>query len=66
MKYVIVLECSGGNDSVGNMWLDTLICNHQTTIKEIIKWKKTRPGNKGRLMITEESHIEGSNVIKID
>ena len=53
-QYVIVLECSAGNDQVGNMWLETFICNSETTIAEIMKWKEEKHGN-GRLMITEAS-----------
>jgi len=45
-QYVIVFECSAGNDSVGNMWLETYICKPETTIGEIIKWKEEKPGNK--------------------
>ena len=57
-QYVIVLECSTGNDSVGNMWLETYICKPETTIEEIIKWKEEKSGRGGRLMITEASKIK--------
>ena len=53
-QYVIVLECSDGNDQVGDMWLETFICNSETTIAEIMKWKEEKH-SKGRLMITEAS-----------
>lgn len=57
-QYVIVLECSAGNDSVGNMWLETYICNPETNLKEIMKWKEEKTGRGGRLMITEASEIK--------
>ena len=53
-KYVIVLECSAGNEQVGDMWLETFICDSETTIAEIMKWKEEKH-SKGRLMITEAS-----------
>ena len=62
-RYVIVLECSAGNDSVGNMWLETYICSSKTTLEEIMKWKSEKPGRGGRLMITEASEIKKDNDI---
>lgn len=56
-KYVIVLECSAGNEEVGSMWLQTCICTSKTTIGEIIEWKNGRPGGMGRLMIVETSNV---------
>jgi len=56
-KYVIVLEQSAGNDQVGDMWLETTICNSETTIREIMEWKETKR-SKGRLMITEASELK--------
>ena len=56
-QYVIVQECSAGNDSVGNMWLETFICNSKTTIEEIMRWKSNKSGSGGRLMITEASKL---------
>ncbi len=62
-EYVIVLECSQGNDQVGDMWLETYICDSSATIKEIMEWKEEKH-SKGRLMITKASHIKGSDTIK--
>ena len=56
-QYVIVLECSQGNDQVGDMWLETFICNSKTTIEVIMRWKEEKH-SKGRLMITEASEIK--------
>jgi len=63
-KYVIILECSAGNDTVGDMWLETHICNSKTTIEEIIEWKNSRRGGKGKLIITEPSNINKIKIIK--
>jgi len=56
-QYVIVLECSAGNDQVGDMWLETFICRSETTIAEIMEWK-AKKYSRGRLMITEASEIK--------
>jgi len=57
MKIVIVKEKSDGNETVGSMWVETFICDENTTIKEILEWEKkecneSRNGKYGRLMIT--------------
>ena len=51
--YVATLECSAGNDSVGNMWIETHIVNGQTTVEELMEWKNSKAGCHGRLMITK-------------
>ena len=51
-EYVAILECSAGNDTVGDMWLETLICKSNTTVEELIEWKKEKY-SKGKLIITE-------------
>jgi len=56
-QYVAILECSQGNDTVGDMWLETLICTPTTTVKELIDWKKENY-SKGKLIITEASERE--------
>ena len=56
-QYVVILECSAGNDRVGDMWLETLICKPTTTVKELIDWKKEKY-SKGKLIITEASERE--------
>ena len=38
--YVAILDCCTGNESVGEMWSETHICNGKTTIDEIMEWKK--------------------------
>jgi len=54
MKIVIIQECSAGNDTVGDMWQETLICNENTTLKEIITWRKKIHGS-GRTIIAKET-----------
>ena len=55
MKIVAVKEKSAGNESVGDMWLETKIFEESTPIVEIIKWSqngRTESRNGGRLIIT--------------
>jgi len=50
--YVAILECSAGNDTVGDMWTETHICKGTTTIDELMEWKK-KHGNGKRLSIAK-------------
>lgn len=50
--YVAVLECSAGNETVGDMWTETHICTASTTIFEIMEWKNKHPQGH-RLSITK-------------
>jgi hypothetical protein len=54
-QYVIIVELSAGNDSVGNMWHETLICNHDMSVSEIWEWveKQTQFASRGRVIITK-------------
>jgi hypothetical protein len=51
-EIIIVQECSAGNDSVGDMWLETAIFNYDSTLQDVINWRDGLPGSNGRLMIT--------------
>jgi hypothetical protein len=51
--YVATLECSAGNESVGNMWIENLICNGQTTIEDLFEWKAKKSGCHGRFLISK-------------
>ena len=55
---------AAGNDTVGDMWLESYICTSKTTIEEIIEWKNSRRGGKGKLIITEASNESTIRVIK--
>lgn len=50
--YVAVLECSAGNETVGDMWTETHVCGQNTTIAELMNWKAKHPNGK-RLSITK-------------
>jgi len=51
--YVATLECSAGNGSVGNMWVENFICNGQTTIEDLFDWKAEKSGYHGRFLISK-------------
>lgn len=50
--YVAMLECSCGNESVGDMWVEAHVCTSETTIAELMQWKRKHPNGK-RLSITQ-------------
>jgi len=55
MKIVAVKEKSAGNESIGDMWLETKIFKESTPVIEIIKWSqngRAESRNGGRLIIT--------------
>jgi hypothetical protein len=37
-KYVAIKDVANGNESVGEMWQETLICDADTTVQEIMDW----------------------------
>jgi hypothetical protein len=63
MKIVIIQECSGGNDMVGDMWQETLICDENTTLKEILAWRKKVRGS-GRTIIAKDTEEVGNELDK--
>jgi len=53
VKLVAVLECSAGNESVGNEWVETEMFSHDTTLLEVLKWAEQHSSHgNGRLMLT--------------
>jgi len=46
---VAISERSSGNDTVGNMWVETKVFNKNAPIDEVIQWAK---GTSGKLIIT--------------
>jgi hypothetical protein len=55
MEIVAVKEKSAGNESVGEMWLETGIFDESTPVGDIIKWSQNgrmRYNDGGRLIIT--------------
>lgn len=58
MKIVILQECSAGNESVGNEWVETGIFEDTQTLAEVLEWRKQLGrGEQGRLMITVPKQI---------
>jgi hypothetical protein len=55
MNIVAIQECCSGNESVGNMWLETKIFFEDARITDIIEWSKRLPCANGKLIITVES-----------
>ena len=54
-KVVAVKEKSAGNESVGDVWLETRIFDELTPVGDIVRWSQggqMEPRNGGRLMIT--------------
>ena len=37
-KYVAIVDKSAGNETVGEMWQETLVIKEDTTVKEIVEW----------------------------
>ena len=60
-KVIIVKECSAGNESVGNEWVETKSFDESATLKEVLDWSMPiqfgwkRTNYRGRVMITVES-----------
>ena len=53
-KYVVIVEKSVGNESVGDMWKETTIVSAATTVEEVMKWalgKDFLPGQPSRHQI---------------
>ena len=48
---VAIGERSGGNESVGDMWLETKVFKKNTPIEQIVNWAK-ETGVSGKLIIT--------------
>jgi len=48
-RIIAIKEKSGGNDSVGDMWIDTKSFDKETPISDIIEWAKNCSG---KLIIT--------------
>ena len=63
-RIIATKERSAGNDSVGDMWVDTKSFDRNTEIHEIIKWAENCTG---KLIITiDEDTIPKSDFSKLD
>ena len=56
---VAMREMSGGNDTVGNMWIETKVFEKSTPINEIIQWAK-HTGGKLIISIAEPENNGGT------
>lgn len=56
-EIVAMKERSAGNESVGEMWIETAIFHQDTTVREILKWADKISNNSkgGRLMLSVPS-----------
>ena len=54
-KVIAVKEMAWGNDTVGNMWLETKSFNRTTPICEIVEWARDAGG---KLIITIDKATE--------
>ena len=53
VKVVVILECSGGNESVGNEWHETAVFDHDATLLDVLAWRERHNNHAlGRLIIT--------------
>jgi hypothetical protein len=54
MKIVILKECSDGNESVGNEWIESKIFEESDTLAKVLGWVNGIHGqpHRGRVMIT--------------
>ena len=58
MKIVAVKEKSAGNETIGDMWLETKIFDEKISVGDIIRWSqdgRMDSRNGGRLIITVPS-----------
>lgn len=55
---VAIQEKSAGNDSVGDMWLESCTFPINTPIKEILKWAVASPNKGGKLIITIDQNTK--------
>lgn len=49
--FAAIQECSDGNDSVGNMWLEVAHFPGDTPLWKIWQWGRQQRGAHGRLLI---------------
>ena len=53
--FIVVQECSTGNEQVGDMWLETRTFSPTATLAEVWAWRNKLAGNGGKLIVTEEN-----------
>jgi hypothetical protein len=50
-QFVVMVERSAGNESVGSEWTDTGVFSPETTLRQVWEWQATRSGSRGRVML---------------
>lgn len=55
-KVVAIVERARGNETVGQMWLETKTFPKETSIEKIIEWAKDRDCD-GKLILTVDESI---------
>ena len=55
MKVIIIKEKSNGNDSVGDMWLETKSFDGEDKLSDVLKWHGAK---NGKLIITVDASSE--------
>ena len=50
--FVVIQECSEGNESVGSMWLETKVFSHTATLEQAITWAKGKRSAGGKTILT--------------
>ncbi len=48
-EYVVIIEKSAGNESIGDMWKETKIFTGDATIDEVMEWAMGRDWRTGRM-----------------
>jgi len=51
-QYVVIIDKSAGNDTVGEMWQETKIFPETATLKEVMKWAMDEYDTYSRRQIT--------------
>ena len=41
-EFVAMLDCTSGNESVGEMWTETAIFPATTSVEEVMRWASSR------------------------
>ena len=56
MSYVVIIDKSAGNESVGEMWQETKIFPNDATLDDVMNWALKLYGGSGRTYQEEYSH----------
>lgn len=63
MQFVVMLDRSAGNESVGEMWTETKVFNASATLADVDEWVRSRtsPHTKGSAPFTSQNvRIQGA------